>query len=49
MTKWIIILGILLILVLWNSNRSVKGQRKRNRKNFRKSYYERKKERENKS
>lgn len=43
---WIIIIAVLFLIVLWNSRRNTRKWKERKGKNFRDTYYERKKERE---
>ncbi|HPF12196.1 MAG TPA: hypothetical protein PKW08_12145 [Flavobacteriaceae bacterium] len=43
MYQWLGIAILLLIVVIWNNYRVHRSRRKRNQKNFRKSYYDRKK------
>jgi len=46
MGLWIGIAFLLLIVVIWNNFRMNKERRKRNQRNFRKSYHERRKSKE---
>jgi len=47
MIPWIIFVFVLLVLVIWNNRRVSQNNRKRGQRSFRRSYRERKEEREN--